>query len=229
MATLLFNNNNNQSNNNILSDTYVCTEHKYWQEHLDCICCQGRAAYMSVEWKGYGGPSWGYIISMVDQYVEDQKTPEQKQKEREEREEDTRQGIISYFLQKQEFRYMKKVPVGNNKEHSGRKNKKVEKVEVLVRIRRPCKYFCHKGVYGAEMPGDRIYPSGCTAHKNHLCPAYHPDEPEWNEIVEEDKQRKLSPPDKNNDWRQGEQSWRSGNKSHGGKKTYGKSGEEKRY
>lgn len=152
-----------------------------WRETVGaCEACYKWALFESLNPNGY--ITWGDVESYRDEYRESLKTPEEKAAEEVAKEKAAKEMVVKAHLCHME---------GAFKDRKGN----------LKRIQRPCKYFCHKGVYGDPTPGGGTWVAGCEAHLKGLCPAYHPNEPEWPKMVEEDKARKEAGGGKTGNWR----------------------------
>lgn len=145
-------------------------DHIEWMENVGhCKACYMWAMTRSLNSETHIG--WGDIEWFCEQYLESLKTPEQKAAEMVAKEKATKDMTVKAHLCHMENVY-------------------VNRKGALKRVPLPCKYFCYKGVYGAPTPGGGTWADGCEAHLKGLCPAYHPDEPEWNNIVATHKNRK---------------------------------------
>ena len=152
-----------------------------WRETVGaCEACYTWALFESLKSDSY--ITWGDIESYRDEYRESLKTPEEKAAEEAAKEETAKKMTVKAHLCHMENAY-------------------VNRAGVLKRIRVPCKYFCHKGVIGAPTPGGKNWVAGCEAHLKKLCPAYHPDEKEWGEVVAEHEAKKASGGGKAGRWR----------------------------
>lgn len=125
---------------------------------------------------------WGDIEGYREEYREMLKTPEEKMVEEAAKKKAAKDMTVKAHLCHMEIAF-------------------VNRKGVLKRVPVPCKYFCHKGEYGVPTPGGGTWVEGCEAHLKGMCPAYHPDEREWEEMIAADKARKAAGGGKTGTWR----------------------------
>jgi hypothetical protein len=144
--------------------------HCDWRENVGhCNACYQRAMFRAMNAGNY--ITWGDVESYRDQYRESLKTPEEKAAEMVVKEKAAKEMTVKAHLCHMKLAF-------------------VSRKGALKRVPVPCKYFCHGGVFGAPTPGGGTWVEGCEAHLKGLCPAYHPDEPEWAEMVAAAKAKK---------------------------------------
>ena len=149
-------------NTNYLS----CPAHQYeWREHTDCMQCISSAMNRL---------PWGSVICFMDEIVENNKTEEQKEADRKQQREEEIQRNIRAHDSKTANKYT---------DRNGK---------LTLKIRAPCKWYCHNGHVGEEHPAENGYEAGCRDYKKNKCPFYHPDEVEWQNVISEYKKGEKS-------------------------------------
>jgi hypothetical protein len=111
---------------------------------------------------------WGAVICYMDEVVENNKPIEQRLQEKQQQEkEDTRMRIRAHEITTE--------------------NKFTKNGELAIKIRKPCKWYCHDGIVGNEHPAQDGYEAGCHDFRRGKCPFYHPFESEWGSVISEYK------------------------------------------
>ncbi len=147
-----------------------CVTHNSWENMVGpCDACYLWALSRST--MSSDNMSWGDVLSFREDYLESLKSPEEKAAEEAAKKKATEEMVVNAHLCHVENAYV---------------NRKGQVKKISV----PCRYFCHQGNYGVPAPAGNGWIEGCHAHTKGICPAIHPDEPDWDKVVAADKVRK---------------------------------------